>query len=123
MIILFFTQSGYSILLTCVAVIITGSFLVYLIEKKFLIRSIKWSDCMKLTESVLRVLFATPIPSLPRSFRSRIVLGFWIFGAIFITAHIQTHFIALLTKPGNEKEISTQDELLTSGLNVSAGFV
>lgn len=72
-------------------------------------------------ESIIRAFFATSNPSLPQTLYMRFVLGLWIVGAVFITVHIQTKFIAIMTKPSIVNEIKTQEELMKSSLTKITG--
>lgn len=116
-------QNGYQLILSCIFMIAIGTLLILFIQTKFSIRHMRLSYYIKITEIILRAFFATSNVSLPHTSRMRFALGLWIVGAVFIAAHIQTNFIAVLTKPGFENEISNQNELLQSGLNISVGIV
>lgn len=74
---------------------------------------------VRIGESIIRVFLATTNPSLPQSFRVRLILGLWFLGCIILNAHVQTNFIASLTKPGYNTEISTIHDLLESNLQIS----
>lgn len=77
---------------------------------------IRMHKLLKIIDPMVRAFLATPSPWLPQCFRIRFILGLWFLGCIFINVNIQTSFIASMTKPGFESEISTQKELLKSNL-------
>lgn len=70
---------------------------------------------------VVRSFLASPNPTLPRSVYMRFLLGIWILGTVFMIAHFQTTFIAVLTKPEMSNEINSLEDLLKSTLIRSTG--
>lgn len=96
---------------------------IYIIQIKFDFKNFNLNKYIRLFEIVVRAFLATSNPRLPRSFYMRFVIGLWILGAVFITAHIQTTFIAGMTKPGIGHEIKTHKELFQSDLVKITGIV
>lgn len=99
--------------------ILLSILLLYSLQKKFQIKNFEIDEFLKISGIIGRAFLSTMSPSLPKCYQMRFILGLWFVSCVFINARIQTNFIAALTKPGIEEEISTQEELLHSNLNKS----
>lgn len=107
--------------IVCLFAILIAIFLIYSIQMKLRFTEFNLSIFIKTSEMIIRSFLAIPNGRKIRFLRMRLAFGFWLIGCIFITAHIQTNFIAILTSPGYETEISTPQEVLNSKLIKTSG--
>lgn len=114
-------QNNIKSLIMLIAAFVTIILLVHAIQIKFNLLLFSANELIKTTEIMLRAIFATSSHWLPKATRIRLILGFWLFGCIFISVYIQTSFIATLMKPGVESVITTHEELLKSNLQKVIG--
>lgn len=107
--------------IACVLTICLASVLVSFVQANCRFNQLTWSNYLNVSETILSSFLATTNRRRPQSLQMRFVFGLWFLGCVFITAHIQTSFIANLTKPGYNTEIQDQNELLKSNLNITIG--
>lgn len=114
-------QNRKAVVALSILMFVVLSAIFHLIQIKLRFRKCTLSGVIKMIEIIARAFLATSNPTMINSLRMRFLIGSWFWSCIFINACIQTNFIAFLTKPELSSEISTQEELLNSGIPINYG--
>lgn len=111
-----FFETNYRSIIVFFLVVYLSTALMHLIQVKFRFGRFSVFGYLKISEIATRLFLATSNPSLPTATRMRLMLGSWCIGCVFLNIIIQTNFASLLTSPGAEPDIESQEELLKNDL-------